>query len=168
MMTWAALDSTRDEDSQLTLKIVEGTIVAIDLDSFSEVVRSRGWSSYKPNPATGLLTSLVSELVEKYMGFVVYGLDWDRGTEEALIEVPYVEPREIAGDLRKIALELKNLGVSASIVAIKDYVVCRRANSRREAYSSTPGRRRAARILKYLKRRGGEAIYIDGEITAVV
>lgn len=167
MMTWAALDFTKDEDSQLTLKVVEGTIVAIDLDNFSEVVRSRGWSSYKPNPATGLLTSLVLELVEKYMGFVVYGLDWDRGTEEVLIEMPYVEPRELVSDLRKIVLELKNLGVSTSIVAIKDYVICKRADSRRIAYNSTPGRKRAVRILKYLKRRGGEAMYIDGELIAV-
>ncbi len=167
MMTWAALDFTKDEDSQLTLRMVEGTIVAIDLDNFSEVVRSRGWSSYKPNPATGLLTNLISELVEKYMGFVVYGLDWDRGTEEALIEIPCVEPREVASDLKKIVFELKGLGVSASIVAIKDYVMCKRADSRRNAYNSTPGRKRAIRILKYLKRRGGEAIYIDGELIAV-
>lgn len=164
---WAALDSARDEDSQLTLKIVEGTIVAIDLDNFSEVVRLRGWSSYKPNPATGLLMNLVSELVEKHMGFVIYGLDWVRGTEEALIEIPYVEPREVVSDLKKIVLELKKLGVSASVVAIKDYVVCKEADSRRSAYNSTPGRRRAVRILRHLKRRGGGAIYIDGELMAI-
>ncbi len=150
---------TRDDRPYLTLNLVEGTIVVLDLDRFGEYVREHGLSEYSPNIVTGTLSYLVEWFVRKWSGVIVYGLDWERGTEEAVVEIPYVDPEEIRGDLEKIVDEIKRLGVSISVVAIRDYVLCRRARSRREAYYGTLGRRRAIRLLRMVKKRGG-GLYI--------
>ncbi len=141
--------------------LVEGTIVVIDLDSFGEVVEERGWSQYKPNPATGLLTHLVEMLVAKWRAVVVYGLDWERGTEEAVLEIPYTEPSELRRDLEEIRREVNRLGVGVTIVAVRGIVGLGPARNRREAYYGTPDRARAVAVLKKLKRRGGNTVYIE-------
>lgn len=138
---------------------VEGTVIMLDLDRFSEIVQERGWSEYSPNPATALLTQLVENFVRKWQGVVVYGLDEKRGTEEAVIEVPFVEPEELVEDLRKIKEEINKLGVGITIVAVRGYVVAQPA-SQRDAYTLTPTRRQAHSILRKAKRRGGNTIII--------
>ena len=138
---------------------VEGTIVMLDLDNFSEIIAERGWSEYSPNPATSLLTRLVEEFVRKWQGVVVYGLDEERGTEEAVIEIPYVEPEEVASDLERIKEEMNKLGVGITIVAVKGYVLAQPA-PQREAYTATPTRRRAHSLLRKLKRRGGNTVLV--------
>jgi len=144
-------------------RLVEGTIIVIDLDRFEEEVRRRGWSEWRPNEATGLLSSLVEWLARKWMGVVVYGLDWDRGTEEAVIEIPLVEPWEVEGDLRRILEALRReAGVTATAVALRGPVLARPARSRREAYQGTPARREAWRILREAKRRGGGRLIVVG------
>jgi len=140
--------------------MTEGAIVIIDLDRFGEVVEERGWSEYSPNPATGLLTSLVEMFVRKWQGVVIYGLDEARGTEEVVIEIPLVEPEELIQDLEYIKQELNRLGVGVTIVAVKGYVLGRPANDRREAYTATPFRRYALSILRRAKRRGGNQVVI--------
>ncbi len=144
----------------VSMRLVEGTIVVIDLDRFSEVVRERGWSEYTPNPATGLLTSLIERLVAKWRAVVVYGLDEERGTEEVVLEIPYTEPEELERDLEAVREELNRLGVGVTIVAVKGYVGLKPARSRREAYTGTPFRRMAYRLLREAKRRGGNTIVI--------
>ncbi len=144
----------RDDRPNLTLKAVEGTVIAMDLDRFGEYVRMHGLSSYSPNIVSGTLSHLVEWFIRKWSGVLVYGLDWERGTEEAIIEVPYVDPSEVRADLRRIYEEIRSMGVGISIVAIRDYVLCRPAKSRREAYYGTVGRRRALKLLKMVKRRG--------------
>lgn len=136
------------------MKPVEGTIVIMDLDNFSEVIKERGWSEWRPNDATALLTELVRSFASKWGGAVIWGLDEERGTEEAVIEIPYVEPEELKEDLENIRRRLAELGVSISIVAVKDYVFPKEED-RRRAYWSTPGRRRAKKLLEKLKRSGG-------------
>ncbi|AEM38703.1 hypothetical protein Pyrfu_0834 [Pyrolobus fumarii 1A] len=140
--------------------LVPGTIVMIDLDKFGEIVEERGWSEYRPNPATGLLTMLVERLVSKWQGVVLYGLDPDRGTEEVVIEIPYVEPEELLDDLKAIREELRKVGVTATIVAVRGYVGLKPTGDRREAYEGTPYRRLAAKLLRKAKRRGGDTIVI--------
>ncbi len=140
--------------------LVEGTIVVIDLDRFGEIVEERGWSEYKPNPATGLLTLLVQRFVSKWQGVVVYGLDEERGTEEVVIEIPMVEPEELREDLEEIRRELRRVGVTATIVAVRGYVGLKPARTRREAYTGTPYRRLAVKLLNQAKRRGGDRLVI--------
>lgn len=142
--------------------LARGALVIIDLDRFSEVVRERGWSEYRPNPATGLLSQLVDALARRWQGLVVYGLDWERGTEEAVLEFPGIEATDLVDDLVGIARELEAQGVRATIVAVTGPVLGRPARTRREAYQGP--RRAAKRIMESLKRRGGGVVYVDGEI----
>ncbi len=139
-----------------------GAIVIIDLDRFGDVVRERGWSEYRPNPATGLLSHLVDSLARRWQGLVVYGLDWERGTEEAVLEIPGVEASDLVDDLVGIARELEEQGVRATIVAVTGPILGKPAKNRREAYQGP--RRAVKRIMESLKRRGGGVVYVDGEI----
>jgi len=139
-----------------------GTIIVIDIDRMGDIVEERGLNPYKPNDITGRLSMLVDSLARRWNMVVVYGLDWDRGTEEAVLEAPGVDPGELRGDLLRIAVEMKSVGASVTIVAVTGPVSGRPARERREAY--TGPRRRAKRILEMLKRRGGSTVYIDGEI----
>jgi hypothetical protein len=132
--------------------MIEGTIVVIDLDDFSNVVKERGWSEYRPNDATARLTELVEDLLRKHQAFLVWGLDEERGTEEAVIEVPFKEPEELEDDLKKIEEEMRRLGVGVTAVAVKGFLLLKKARDRREAYYATPDRRRAKRILERIKR----------------
>jgi hypothetical protein len=141
--------------------LVEGTVVVIDLDRFEEVVEARGWSRWRPNQATGLLSALVEELARRWRGVVVYGLDWERGTEEAVLEFPLVEPGELEGDLRRVLETLESeAGVTATAVAIRGPVLARPARSRREAYYATPTRRLALKLLRRAKRSGGGRLIV--------
>lgn len=141
--------------------LVEGTVVIIDLDRMGETVEERGWSEYTPNPATGLLTRLVEDFVRKWNAYLIYGLDEERGTEEAVIEVPLVEPEELLPDLEEIRRRVREAGVTATIVAVKGYVgPVGREGDRRDAYTATPTRRLAARLLRKAKRAGGDRVVV--------
>jgi hypothetical protein len=139
---------------------VEGTIVLIDLDNFSSTIKEKGWSEWKPNDATALLTSWVYDFISRHQGVVVWGLDDERGTEEVVIEIPFKDPNDVKDELQKLKMELNSLGVNVSIVALKDVVTLHKARRRREAFHNTPGRRRAHKLLNKLKRRGGNFILV--------
>ena len=153
--------SVRQRHSEESVGLVEGTVVVIDLDRFGEVVEERGWSEYEPNPATGLLTHLVEMIVRKHHGYVVYGLDEERGTEEVVLEFPLISPEELRGDLEEMLRELNRLGAAATIVAVYGAVgLVNRRLDRRAAYGATPARRLASKILREAKRRGGNRVVI--------
>lgn len=141
-----------------------GCIVIMDLDRFKEYVRERGLSVYEPNVVTGTLSNLVEGLVRRFQAIVVYGLDWDRGTEEVVLEIPGVEAGELEPDLVRVAEEVHRLGLSITIVALTGYVSCAPARSRREAYSGHYLRSKARSVLESLKRRCGGVVYVDGVI----
>jgi len=146
------------------VRTVQGALVIIDIDSMSDMVREKGWSEWRPNPATGLLSGLVENLVRKWQALVVYGLDWERGTEEVVLEVPGVEAGELAGDLAGVAVELCKAGVTATIVAVTAPVLGIPARTRREAYLGPRGR--VKRLLERYKRRGGGYVVVDGAVVA--
>lgn len=139
---------------------VPGVIIVLDLDRFGDYVEERGLDPYKPNLVTGELTQLVEYLATKYRGVIVYGLSYERGTEEAIIEIPFGvdNPDALMTDLEHIKQRIEALGASISIVAIRDYVICKKARDRREAYFATPGRRRALKILRTIKNKGGSKV----------
>ena len=143
-------------------RAVQGTIIIIDIDKMEETVDERGWSRYRPNPATGRLTGLVERFASRWGARVLYGLDYDRGTEEAVMEIPLVDPWEVERDLVEIAKSMEEEGVTVTIVAVSGPVGVDKPRDRREAYSGP--RRRVARILRSLKRRGGAVVYIEGRI----
>ncbi|MEM1662295.1 MAG: hypothetical protein QXP72_02535 [Desulfurococcaceae archaeon] len=141
--------------------LVEGLIIILDLDKFGEFVEERGLDPYIPNEITGYLTEAALDFVRKWRGVVIYGLDSSRGTEEAVIEIPgFTDIEGIIRDLERIRDDVNSLGASISIVVLKDMVLAKPANSRREAYSLTPGRRRAWKLLKSIKKRGGNRILV--------
>ncbi|MEM1803559.1 MAG: hypothetical protein QXJ18_01690 [Desulfurococcaceae archaeon] len=148
--------------AQSETPMVPGLIVVLDLDKFEEYVKHRGLDPYKPNIVSGELTRLIEEFAWKYRGVVVYGLDPMRGTEEALIEIPYSSEmlESVVKDLEYIKARVEEHGVSLSAVVIMDYVPAKPARSRREAYHGTPGRRRAWKELRRLKRKGGGKIVV--------
>jgi len=140
--------------------LAPGAIVVIDVDRMGEYVEERGLSEYRPNDITGTLSALVEDLVRRRGGYLVYGLDWERGTEEAVIEFPLTEPEELAGDLARIAEEICGLGWRVSIVAVKGATGAPRGRGRRGAYEGW--RAAAKRLLEAAKRRGGGVVVVDG------
>ncbi|ADI32228.1 hypothetical protein [Staphylothermus hellenicus] len=141
---------------------VEGIIIVLDLDRFEEYTIKYGLDQYKPNTITGMLTSLVENFIRKWRAVVVYGLDYERGTEETIIEIPYgfEQIDEIVKDLKAIKDEINKAGALITIVVVKDYVLGRKARNRKEAYHGTPGRRRAIRVLRKAKRAGGNKLVV--------
>ncbi|MCC6040952.1 MAG: hypothetical protein LM557_02120 [Desulfurococcaceae archaeon] len=142
--------------------LVPGLIVIIDLDEFGEFVEKRGLDPYKPNIVTGELTRLVEEFTRRFQGVVVYGLDYERGTEEALIEIPYGVDYvdQVVSELERIAQRIREHGVTLTAVVVMDSVIGKPARSRREAYSGTPGRRRALKALREAKKKGGNRVVV--------
>ncbi len=143
------------------MTIIEGTVVILDLDRFSELTKSMGWDEYKPNIITGTLTHLVEDFVRKYSADILYGLDHKRGTEEAVIEIPYVKPEEIIDDLKRIKAEIEKLGASISIGVAYGPLEPVKVRCRRDAYSGIT-RRKALKALREAKRKGGNKIVIFG------
>lgn len=132
---------------------VEGCIVVMDVDFLGELVEERGLSDYEPNAVTGYLTVAVESLAREHGGVVVYGLDYERGTEEAVIEFPLKTCSELEDALERIELGVKEAGASISTVCMEGLVLGRRAKSRREAFRGTPWREATYKRLLELKRR---------------
>ncbi|MEM4815957.1 MAG: hypothetical protein QXU77_00185, partial [Desulfurococcaceae archaeon] len=65
---------------------------------------------------------------------------------------------DILKDLLEIKEEINKLGVSISIVVVQDYVYPELAGDRRIAYKGTVGRIRAWKILRKIKKTGGNKI----------
>ncbi len=140
-----------------------GSIVILDLDEFEELMHSRGWSEYKPNEITGELTSLVEKMASDYQGVVIYGLDYKRGTEEAVIEFPGRRCHELSETLRYVKNSVNALGAGISIVCVEGFVSGKKALDRKEAYHGTPWRDYAAKILRKIKNKGGNTIFSEGK-----
>ena len=148
--------------AQSDIPLVPGLIIVLDIDNFEEYVNTRGLDPYKPNIVTSELTRLIENFVWKYKGVVVYGLSYERGTEEAIIEIPfgYENLENTIIDLEKIKKIIEEFGVTLSIVIVVDYVIARKAKNRRDAYKGTPGRIRALKALRRIKRRDGGKILL--------
>ncbi|MEM4717643.1 MAG: hypothetical protein QXE81_02650 [Desulfurococcaceae archaeon] len=151
-----------DLNAQSDRVLVYGLIVALDLDRFEEYVEARGLDPYVPNIVTGELTNLVEEFARKHQGVIIYGLSRERGTEEAIIEIPlgHLNIENILVDLQEIRQRILELGASISIIVIADYVSGKPARDRREAYKGTIGRKRAVKLLREVKSRGGGGIRV--------
>lgn len=140
-------------------KVCSGTVVIVDLDKFKEITREKGFNKYKPNIITGTLTQLVEDFAKKWQATILYGLDYKRGTEEAVILIPLVKPEEIIGDLKNIKRAMEKLGVTLSIGVSYGPLDIIKARSRREAYSGFTVKK-ALKALREAKRKGGNRIVI--------
>jgi len=85
-------------------------LVYLDLDDFKHAVKAKGWATYTPNPITAELSEMVAEISETHSAAILFGLDFARGTEEALIffsDIPEEVLEERLEDMRK---RIENLG----------------------------------------------------------
>jgi len=139
--------------------LIEGTVIILDLDKFKKVTKERGFNEYRPNIITGTLTHLVEDFVRKWNAYVLYGLDYSRGTEEAVIMIPMTKPEEVLDDLEKIRKEIEKLGATLSIGVSYGVIINIKARDRREAYKNITVKN-ALKALKEAKRKGGNRIVI--------
>lgn len=90
-------------------------VIALDLDRFSEMTKERGWTEYSPNPVTRYLSHAVLSFAEKHHATIMYGLDFERGTEEAQIYCSDPDLEEIISDLEDMRRDIQFMGTSLSI-----------------------------------------------------
>jgi len=137
---------------------VEGVVVVVDLDNFEEEIERRGWSQWRPNEATGLLTQLALDFASRHRAVIIYGVDEKRGTEEFIAEIPYAKVEDVLDDVKNIISELNRIGVRASAAIVEGLVGLRPVRNRREAYYGTPARRKAMELLRRAKASGGNKV----------
>ncbi|MHC1601136.1 MAG: nucleotidyl cyclase domain-containing protein [Candidatus Nezhaarchaeales archaeon] len=144
---------------------VNGITVILDLDKFKEITKSMGWTEYKPNIITGSLTHLVEEVVSRLRGVVIYGLDEERGTEEAIIKFVEADEEEVLKSLEKIRCEIERLGresgsnATLSIGVYIGPITSLKPQSPSEA-KKTPEVIMALRALKKAKKMGGNRVIV--------
>lgn len=112
------ISNQKFEGAKLALETVEELIIFIDLDNFRKISEEQGWVSYKPNEITGTLTFLVTQLVRKHLGEVIYGLDEKHGTEECMIRLTgALAHDEIINDLENLVQEIYEKGLNCGCEA---------------------------------------------------
>jgi len=94
-------------------------LVYLDLDDFGQAVKTKGWGTYTPNPVTAGLSEIVVGISETHSAAILFGLDFARGTEEALLffsDVPEEVLEERLEDTRKRIESLgKEFGTGTTI-----------------------------------------------------
>jgi len=142
---------------------VDGAGIFLDLDKFKETTKKMGWTEFKPNPITGNLTQLVQIFASKHNANILWGLDQERGTEEAYLEVVEPELEELHKDLEEIRKKIENLGKETkshahlSIGVAYGKISNVKPRSTREL-TKTPLGNRAWKALKKAKKTGGNKI----------
>lgn len=143
--------------------LVDGAGIFFDLDNFKETMKKMGWSEFKPNLITGNLTQFIQMFASKYNANVLWGLDPERGTEEAYLEVIEPDPEELYNDLEEVRKKIEKLGketkshahlsIGVAYGKIGNIKPC----SRRDLIR-TPLGKKAWKALKEAKRTGGNKI----------
>ncbi len=138
--------------------LVNGVVVVLDLDNFGEEIKKRGWSPWKPNEATGLLTQLALDFASRHRAVIIFGVDSKRGTEEFVMEIPFTTIDNVLDDVKNIVKELNKFSVKASAAVVEGLVGLKPAKNRREGYYGTPARKKATRLLRKAKNLGGNKV----------
>jgi GGDEF domain-containing protein len=85
-------------------------LVYLDLDGFSQAVKAKGWATYTPNPITAELSGMVVEISETHATAILYGLDFKRGTEEALLFFSDIPEKVLEEELEDMRKRIESLG----------------------------------------------------------
>lgn len=96
---------------------IEAIAVFLDLDNFKNLTERLGWTKDSPNPCTGTLTTLVSDLTRKFNGQIAWGIDPIRGTEEVMIFFTFVPVNHVIIEVEKIQQEIANIGFNCTLSA---------------------------------------------------
>lgn len=113
-------------------------VICVDIDRFGDMTREKGWTPYSPNPVTRYLTHAVSAFAERHAATILYGLDTERGTEEAQLYCSSPDLARIIEDLEEIRAEMRTMGASLSVgiasvapgiplKALKDFPLAKKA-----------------------------------------
>ncbi|MHA1448902.1 MAG: hypothetical protein ACTSP4_05725 [Candidatus Hodarchaeales archaeon] len=102
------------DNSSAILKVV---VVFLDLDNFKVTTERLGWTKHSPNPCTGAMSSLITEMTRKFNGRVLSGHDPVRGTEEAMILFNFVSVNRIEREIVRVQQEIAKNGVHCSLSA---------------------------------------------------
>lgn len=90
-------------------------IIALDLDQFGDLTRKMGWTEYAPNPVTRYMSHAVSAFAEAHHATILWGLDSERGTEEAQIYCSDPDLDAVVADLETMRADVKRMGCTLSI-----------------------------------------------------
>ncbi|MBU6997939.1 MAG: hypothetical protein HXS41_11870 [Theionarchaea archaeon] len=93
-------------------------VIALDLDKFGDLTRKMGWTEYSPNPVTRYLSHAVADFAEIHQATILYGLDVERGTEEAQLYCSHPDMDAIVTDLETMRREIRNLSETTLSVGI--------------------------------------------------
>lgn len=93
-------------------------VIALDLDKFSDVIKEKGWTAYSPNRVTRYLSHAVSAFAEKHHATVLYGLNFERGTEEAQLYCSDPDMQQVIADLECMREDIHTMGETTLSVGI--------------------------------------------------
>lgn len=137
----------------------------LDLDHFGEITKRAGWLKYKPNIVSSLLTKLVTELLSKHHGTHLRGINFQRGTEEAVLFFSTPDPQILLEDLetlrKRIQLLQGELGFPVTIsIGLAFGPSLRMRISETSDLSQIPLFKSANKALRKAKKQGGNRIII--------
>jgi GGDEF domain-containing protein len=144
-----------------------GTVVFLDLDNFKTCMEEKNWSEYTPNPITRYLTQEIMRYVREYRVLTLWGLDRNRGTEEAILFFQYEKEfvQDIIEELREDVMTLAHrhnapTSLSAGLAEGKTPKVKKiKSHSKRE-FKKDLTIFLAYRALKKAKKKGGNRIIV--------
>jgi GGDEF domain-containing protein len=142
-----------------------GTFVFLDLDRFRNCIEKKGWSEFKPNSISGFLTEELEKYVRKYRGLVIWGLNKQRGTEEAILffhqksKIIYELFENIRRKIKRLAEKL-DAPTSLSIGMVRGAapLIKQIKSHNKKEFKKDPNILMAYRALKKAKKNGGNCI----------
>ncbi|MBU7014646.1 MAG: hypothetical protein HXS52_14000 [Theionarchaea archaeon] len=93
-------------------------VIALDLDRFGELTRKMGWTEYSPNPVTRYLSHAVADFAKTHQATILYGLDFERGTEEAQMYCSHPDMERMITDLETMRKEIRTISETTLSVGI--------------------------------------------------
>ncbi|NPB02479.1 MAG: hypothetical protein GXO28_06180 [Methanopyri archaeon] len=136
--------------------------VAGDLDDFGRVVEEKGWPSYSPNPATGMLTEELERFLSLHpTALVIKGPDRERGTEEFLVEIPAGEHllEDVEAYWRDVVRRFRER-FEGEVTLSVGIAVGPAPGTRRDAVEGGPASELALKALRMAKREGGDTVVV--------
>jgi len=145
---------------------MHNVVVIVDLDRFKKIIKEMGWPEYSPNTITGLMSELVDDLARKHHAMIIYGLDWRRGTEEAILACSSPNMDALLNDLEAIRRKVEDAGretrskATISIGVAQGPLLKFKPTASRKELFKTLTERLAKRALQKAKRLGGNRIIV--------
>ena len=144
---------------------MQSALVLLDLDHFGEITKKAGWPEYKPNVVSGLVTELVTDLLTKHHGTHLRGINYKRGTEEAVLFFSAPDIQALLEDLetlrKKVHLLGGELGLPITIsIGLAFGIPPRMRISETSDLTRIPLFKPAKKALRKAKKQGGNRVIV--------